>query len=270
MMVLFAVGAAHAITDAGYEGVTTTDGGSPANDNYAWTTSHTGSAIRQEGSANLSAWNVGSTEGSIALCCDAGSSFAAASETVQNGWYNGSGHGAGDIMMAANTTYVFTVDYKTYGSLFNGGGTNSTNWLGIGYAVETGDSMYWNGLIGSGSYNPAYGLNFTKVVDYSTNNTWQTASFTVTNTASTAKSIVIGTETYFGDGNAASTTPIPAGQPWAGNGAYWMPSGYLYLPNSAFTAVDNWTMTAVPEPGSLLALSSGLIGLLGAALRKRA
>ena len=53
--------------------------------------------------------------------------------------------------------------------------------------------------------------------------------------------------------------------------AYYAGTGaWQYLPTVGFACVDNWTMTAVPEPGSLLALGTGLIGLLGAALRKRA
>jgi len=265
MMVLFAIGTAHAgvgvIADPGYEGVNTSDGGGPQNDNYTWTTFSGGSHLREETSASIN-WAIGQTQGSQSLVYNAGSNFSSWDVTVQNGWNNGSGHNpAGDILMAANTTYTFTCDVQTYGALFDGGGTNSDNWLGIGYAVETGDTFYWLGNPGSGGYDPSKGLNFAKVVDYATGNgNWQTVSFTVSNTSGSAQSIVIGDECYFGDGNTASTY----------NGAYWAYKGFQQTGNYAYAAIDNWTMTAVPEPGNLLALSTGLIGLLGAALRKRA
>ena len=193
-MLILLASTAHAVPtgviyDAGLEGVITPDGGGPGNDNYDWTFSQTGAEIRTQTTNSIN-WGLTNTEGSQGVLFESANA-AGACEMAENGWYNGSGHGSGDILMAPNTTYVVTVDYSTYGALFNGGGTNSTDWLGIGYNIESGDSFYWNGRINTGSYNAANGLNWAKVVDYATGaNVWQTASFVVSNTTSANESVV--------------------------------------------------------------------------------
>ena len=135
-------------------------------------------------------------------------------------------------------------------------------------------SMYYHGLIGSALYDPAYDIDFVQVVDYATGaNNWQTCMFNVTNNTSSVESVVLGVECHFGPGNQYAGD-IPAGAPY---GAFRLNNGYQLLPNSAFALVDNWRwpLTPVPiplspEPGSLLTLAIGLIGLAGAALRMRA
>jgi hypothetical protein len=279
LLVLLAIGAAHAVPtgviyDPTMNGANTADG-QATSDNYDWYLANPWQGngicqnrIRVEQLSHWSGWNLTgdgimfdpSNQNLDANGLTAGMGWTA---YYQNGWYNGSGHGAGDILMAANTTYKFTVQYETYGNLFNGGGLNSTNYLQIGYNVEPGNTFYWsNGSIDKGSsYNPTYGINAAVVVDYATGaNNWQTASFTVSNTTGANEAIVLGAIAEFGVGNGTGFT----------NSEFWDTNGYTKVPNMAFSAIGDWTMTPVPEPGSLLALSTGLIGLLGAALRKRA